>query len=143
MGAEYKATRIFTEISSETQDTLAKADLKCAQIQAVGEKTVFEAEGTIAPQMRTYNDYYTNMQKIGVHKSLAKNNELVVTGISGGEAANRLVLADAALRNETKNGKHEKESMAERSRILSELAVAGGNAQVRINVGGSEGRVKY
>lgn len=140
--AEEKCTRLYSNTLAETQDVEAKADLKCAQLQTIGDKAIFKAEGEIAPKMKQYNDHYTNMQKIGVQESLSKNDKLVVTGISGGEAANRLVMADAALsavkekyldQNNEKSSK--KLSSAERSSLLSELGIASGNAQVRINVG--------
>lgn len=82
------------------------------------------------------------MKKIAVNESLAKNHKLIVTGTSGGDSANRLVLADAALSTMKEENSffntYNNISAAERSRMLSEFAVAGGNAQVRIHVGGSE-----
>ena len=90
---------------------------------------------------KKYNEHYTNMQKIGVQESLSENDKLVVTGNSGGEAANRLVVADAALsdiQERYRNKENKSLSNKERSRLLSELAVAGGNAQVRINIGNDD-----
>merc|ERR1712232_207242 len=134
--AEEKSTILDANTSAKTRDIDAKADLKCAELQASADLMVFKAEGESASKMKTFNDHHTNMQKIGVQESLAQNEKLVVTGISGGNAANRLVLADAALKaiKENPNSTYDI-STAERSTILSELAVASGKAEVRINVG--------
>jgi len=50
--AQEKSTRVHANTLAETQDIEAKADLKCAQLQAIGERAIYSAEGTVAPKMR-------------------------------------------------------------------------------------------
>lgn len=131
--AANNSSRAYAEVQVTVKDLGAQAELKCSKLSAKGDEAIFSAEGDIAPKMRVFNEFTTNMKKMNVQESLANNSKLVVTGLSGGEAANKLILADAALSNH--GNTNNKDSGEERSRMLSELAVASGNASVRINVG--------
>lgn len=135
--AEAQSVKEYADVHATVMDMDAKAELTCSRLSARGDNAVFAAEGTIAPKMKVFNDYTTDMRKLDVQESLAGNSKLVVTGLSGGEAANQLILADAALGGV--GGGRGGISGEERSRLLSELAVAGGRAAVKIHVGGGAG----
>jgi len=60
-----------------------------------------------------------------VSSSLASNNNVIITGISGGDAANKMILADAALADSSNQ-------QTSRSDMISEIAVASGKAKVRL-----------
>lgn len=136
--AANNSSKAYAEVRATVRDMEAKADLRCDHLSADGDRALFSAEGDSAPKMRTYNDHLTNVRRLGVQESLANNARLVVTGVSGGEAANRLLLADAALSSDNFKDLNNKRDSEERSRLLSELAVASGRADVRINVGGPQ-----
>ena len=78
----------------------------------------------------------TNLQRIRAQDSLASNEQLVVTGTSGGDAANRMLLANASLRDHAKKIKSIKQD--DRNAILSEIAVAAGKADVRLMLGSDD-----
>uniref|UniRef100_A0A7S1Z6D7 Band 7 domain-containing protein n=1 Tax=Trieres chinensis TaxID=1514140 RepID=A0A7S1Z6D7_TRICV len=131
--AQAKAAITRCEAEAKVKETEAEADYKCAQMQAKGDKAVFHAEGVAAPKNRTLNEYTTSLLRLRAQDALASNKLLVVTGTSGGAAANRLLLADAALRGARSHGGSL--GKEERSALLSELAVASGTAKVRLHVG--------
>ena len=93
---------------------------------------LFNAEGVAAPKNRTLNDFTTSLHRLKAQAALASNELLVVTGTSGGTAANRLLLVDAALKDMGSRSSLDKE---ERTAMLSELAVASGTAKVRLHIG--------
>ena len=78
----------------------------------------------------------TSLQRIRAQNSLASNEQLVITGTSGGEAANRMLLANAALRDHAKKINSIKQD--DRNAILSEIAVAAGKADVRLMLGSDD-----
>eukprot|EP00978_Attheya_sp_CCMP212_P044874 scaffold325638_cov31-Attheya_sp.AAC.1 len=80
---------------------------------------------------RTLNEHVTSLHRLDAQSALALNDKLIVTGTEGGDAANQFILADAALRDIKKR---DPSSEQERSVVLSELAVASGQAQIRLNV---------
>ena len=49
--------------------------------------------------MRSVNEHKSKMLKIKVHESLAENDRIVITGTSGGNTANKIIMVDAALVN--------------------------------------------
>jgi len=104
----------------------AKADAVSALNESQGKKVLYRAEGVSAPKNKKLNEYLTSMRKIKAQEALANNDKLVVTGTSGGLAANKMLLADAVLRNTKKRPKF----TSERSNILSELALASGNSEI-------------
>jgi hypothetical protein len=60
---------------------------------------LFKAEVFASPMMRNFNSYYSKKLKIQVQAAMADNDKLVITGTSGGAAANLMLMADAALIN--------------------------------------------
>uniref|UniRef100_A0A7S2IFT9 Band 7 domain-containing protein n=1 Tax=Helicotheca tamesis TaxID=374047 RepID=A0A7S2IFT9_9STRA len=133
-GAERDAALIEVDAQTEERKIRAQAELKCAELSAKGEKAVFHAEGVSAPMNRALNEQLTSLKKLEAQQSLANNGQLIVTGTSGGEAANRLILAEAALEKSVKTFPSQRQQQ-ERSSILSEIAVASGKAQIRLNLG--------
>jgi len=120
------------ETQSKVDKIQAEADFKCSKLSAEGNKTRFEAEGVSAPLNRTLNEHITSLKKLEAQSALAMNKKLIVTGIAGGEAANRLILTEATLNDAQKN--KTPASASEKAGILSQLAVASGRAQVNINM---------
>ena len=112
----------------------AGADHECAKMSAAGDKARFKAEGICAPLNRTLNDHTTALKKFKAQERLAGNKHLIITGTSGGEAANRLILTEATLNDAA--SKRTTASAAETSAVLSQLAVANGTAEVRLNMWG-------
>lgn len=49
------------------------------------------------PLIRKSNDYKTKMLQIKAQQALADNDLLVITGTSGGDAANTMLMIDSAL----------------------------------------------
>jgi hypothetical protein len=49
------------------------------------------------PSIRNLNEYKTKMLQINAQQALADNDLLVITGISGGDAANTMLMIDSAL----------------------------------------------
>jgi len=115
----------------EMKDTEAKADAVCALNESKGNKELYKAEGFSAPKNRKLNEFLTSMRKIKAQDALANNDKLVVTGTSGGLAANNLLLVDAALKH-VKSGSN---LPSERSYILSKLALASENSNVNFTLG--------
>mmetsp|Transcript_35357 Transcript_35357/g.46825 ORF Transcript_35357/g.46825 Transcript_35357/m.46825 type:complete len:90 (-) Transcript_35357:1429-1698(-) len=85
---------------------------------------------------RALNEQLTSLKKLKAQQSMANNGQLIVTGTSGGEAANRLILAEAALKDHAQT--ISRGQQRERSAILSEIAVASGKAQIRLNIGSDQ-----
>uniref|UniRef100_A0A6U3VB99 Band 7 domain-containing protein n=3 Tax=Ditylum brightwellii TaxID=49249 RepID=A0A6U3VB99_9STRA len=135
---EAKAKAGIIEVEAETQEmkTNAEAEFKCAELSAKGEKAIFHAEGVSAPMNRALNEQLTSLKKLKAQQSMANNGQLIVTGTSGGEAANRLILAEAALKDHAQT--ISRGQQRERSAILSEIAVASGKAQIRLNIGSDQ-----
>jgi len=125
------------DITAEANATIAKlkahCEYECAKMSALGNKTLYQAEGVSAPLNRTLNDHKTSLKKYEAQHNLASNNRLVITGTSGGEAANRLILTEATLNDATKTPV----SAADTAAVLSQLAVASGKAEVRLNMWGA------
>mmetsp|Transcript_14164 Transcript_14164/g.20923 ORF Transcript_14164/g.20923 Transcript_14164/m.20923 type:complete len:524 (-) Transcript_14164:23-1594(-) len=122
---------MLAETKAKADKIMAKADLECSRLNAQGNKTRFEAEGVSAPLNRTVNEHTTALKKLEAQLAMASNDKLIITGTAGGEEANRLILTEATL-----NDAHKSTSVnaAERSAVLAQLAVASGNAKVRINI---------
>ena len=91
---------------------------------------LYRAEGISAPKNKELNEYLSSMRKIKAQEALANNDKLVVTGTSGGQTANQMLLADAALNN----SKNRIKFTSGRSNILKELAIASGNSKVCFNI---------
>ncbi len=49
------------------------------------------------PLTRNFNDYKTKVLQIKAQQALADNDLLVITGTSGGDAANTMLMIDSAL----------------------------------------------
>jgi len=126
--AELKSIQEKTQAKYASNEITAKSELESANLVAKGNKLVYNAHGKVAPMIRTLNSHLTNKKRLEVNDSLASNSKVIVTGISGGNAANKMILADAALSEV--NALHE--SSPSRSEMLSEIAVASGNAKVRL-----------
>lgn len=135
---EAEAAVITVAAEAEVKEQMAEAELKCAQLSAKGDKAIFNAEGISAPKNRTLNDHTTSLKRLEAQASLASNDKLIVTGTSGGDAANRLMLADAALKDSARRRGKVAPDPSERSALLSEIAIASGQAQVRLNVWGEQ-----
>jgi hypothetical protein len=115
----------------------ARAELECSKMAAKGDKALFKAEGISAPLNRALNEHTTALKKFEAQLQLASNEKLIVAGMTGGDAANRLILTEAVLNDA--EAKRSAMSAAETSAILSEIAVASGSAQVRMNMWGAGG----
>merc|ERR1719469_764139 len=129
--AESDCSIARVEADQESKDTEAKADAVCALNESKGNKELYKAEGFSAPKNRKLNEYLTSMRRIKAQEALANNDKLVVTGTSGGLAANNLLLVDAALKH-VKPGSNKP---SERSYILSKLALASENTKVNFTLG--------
>lgn len=141
--SDCKATELHAKTKAAVSVINAKAKLRATKLSAKGEKALFHAEGVSAPLNRTLNNHTTELKKYKAQEKLASNKNLVITGTTGGKAANRLILTEAALSagDSRKSSKKSKETTS----ILSQLAVATGKAQVRLNVwdDGNKGRLPY
>uniref|UniRef100_A0A7S2UGS3 Band 7 domain-containing protein n=1 Tax=Attheya septentrionalis TaxID=420275 RepID=A0A7S2UGS3_9STRA len=129
--SEANADIVRVNAFAEVEEIDAKAELSVAKHQAQADKALFKAEGASAVMNRTLNEHMTSLHRLDAQSALALNDKLIVTGTEGGDAANQFILADAALRDIKKR---DPSSEQERSVILSELAVASGQAQIRLNV---------
>lgn len=126
--------------NAKVEQLKAKADLECAKMSAQGDKALFQAEGVTAPLIRTLNEHKTALKKYEAQEELASNKKLILTGTSGGEAANRLILIEATLNDAATN--RTSASAAETSAVLSQIAVASGKAEVRLNMWGATNTVR-
>jgi hypothetical protein len=129
-----QAAEIKADTGAKIAQVTARADYECAKMSAESDKALFQAEGISAPLNRALNDHKTALKQYEAQQNLASNKKLIVTGTSGGAAANRLILTEATLNDAGK--RMTSASAAEISAVLSQLAVASGNAQVRINMWG-------
>lgn len=129
--SEATADIVRVKAFAEVEEIDAKAELSVAKNQAQADKALFKAEGVSAVMNRTLNEHTTSLYRLDAQSSLAMNDKLIVTGTEGGDTANQFILADAALRDIKKR---DTSSEQERSAVLSELAVASGQAQIRLNV---------
>lgn len=132
LSAKAESAVTYSETAYDVAEIKAKSQLECAQLAASGDKTLFKAEGTSAPKIRTLREYVTNQKKIEVQDALASNDKVVVTGKNGGTAANNLLLAEACISSASKSGT---------SNGIAELAVASGKADVRLYMAGGESSV--
>mmetsp|Transcript_33096 Transcript_33096/g.49964 ORF Transcript_33096/g.49964 Transcript_33096/m.49964 type:complete len:524 (-) Transcript_33096:132-1703(-) len=126
-----KSSIMQAETKAKSDKIEAKADLECSRLNSEGKKARFEAEGISAPLNRTVNDHNLALKKLEAQLAMASNEKLIITGTAGGEEANRLILTEATLNDARKNSVMDS---AETSAVLSQLAVASGNAKVRINI---------
>jgi len=131
--AESKSTKLNTEAKTEADIIRAKAEYECAVLQSTGDKVVFNAHGIAAPKIRQLRDFTTDQKKIAAQASLASNKRLVITGTSGGKAANKMLVADAALAD-IQNMDHSGLAGKARSDMLSEYAVSTGKAFVNLKM---------
>uniref|UniRef100_A0A7S4NII5 Band 7 domain-containing protein n=1 Tax=Odontella aurita TaxID=265563 RepID=A0A7S4NII5_9STRA len=136
--AEAKSAVSRCAAEAKVREVDAEAEAKYSELQAQGDKALFHAEGISAPKNRTLHEHTTSLLRLRAQDALASNDQLVITGTSGGKAANRMLLADAALSGlpQSRGGAV---SAEERSALLSELAVASGRADVRLHVGAGGG----
>jgi len=123
--AESKSEKGKTEANFNAKSIESKSELESANLIATGDKLVYSAHGKVAPMIRTLNNHLTKKKKLEVSSSLASNNNVIITGISGGDAANKMILADAALADSSNQ-------QTSRSDMISEIAVASGKAKVRL-----------
>lgn len=133
--SEAEATKLEVTAAAEVIELRAKAQLEFTKLRAQADKALFHAEGVSAPLMRTLNDHTTELKKYDAQQKLASNDKLIITGTTGGEAANRLILTEAALKGARTSEIQSKNT----SSVLSQLAVASGNAQVRLNMWDDQG----
>lgn len=129
--AESDCAVALAEADQEVNNIIAKADAVSALNESKGNKDLYNAEGFSAPRNRKLNEHLTSLRQIKAQEALANNDKLVVTGTSGGLAANKLLLADAALKH-VKSGE---QYSSQRSYILSKLALASHNPNVNLTVG--------
>lgn len=76
-----------------------------------------KAEVLTTPMMRNFNTHNSEMLKIRAQMALAENEMLVITGTSGGVAANNMLMVDASLINDI----NEQIPEPRRKRIFEEL----------------------
>lgn len=126
-----ESSTMQAETKAKSDQIEAKADLECMRLNSEGKKARFEAEGISAPLNRTVNEHNLALKKLEAQLAMASNEKLIITGTAGGEEANRLILTEATLNDARKNTVMDS---AETSAVLSQLAVASGNAKVRINI---------
>lgn len=134
MESKLEAAEVDVQVNAKIAILRAAADYECAKMSAAGDKALFKSEGICAPLNRTLNDHKTALKKFEAQEKLAGNKHLIVTGTSGGEAANRLILTEATLNDAA--SRSTAASAAETSAVLSQLAVANGKAEVRLNMWG-------
>jgi len=72
--------------------------------------------------LRHFNKHNSKKLKVQVFEALANNDRLVITGNSGGLAANRMLMVDAALVNSSMNDT----SDPRRKAIIDELNLLSG-----------------
>jgi len=118
------------EAVGEAKYTEAVADMQGAKFEAIGEEAVFRAEVISTPMMRQFNDHQTSLLKLKAQNALANNDKLIITGTSGGKAANKILMADAALKNKGLSTM----SYDKRQVALAELALLTGNAKVHFSL---------
>jgi len=128
--ADFEAAKSLQAANAKVRHVESNTNLQCAKFEAKGDKKLFTSYGESAPKIRTFNEHTTKKHRLAVQDALASNEKLIITGISGGEAANQILLVDAALSDTN----HLDMDGAERTKILSELAVASGRAYVRLKV---------
>jgi len=132
--AALEAAKTHADADFFCMDVSAKAKLECAQLSAKADDIVFKAEGVSAPKNRTLNNYLTEMRKLEVQNSLAENDQVIITGTSGGNAANKLLQVDACL-SDAKVSRTSSDGIAE-------LAIASGKADIRLYTNGNPQPVK-
>jgi len=123
--AESKSEKDKTEADFNAKSIESKSELESTNLIATGDKLVYNAHGKVAPMIRTLNNHLTKKLKLEVSSCLASNSNVIITGTHGGDAANKMILADAAL------GDHTNPKIS-RSDMISEIAVASGKAKVRL-----------
>lgn len=127
--ADAEASKALADARYHVANVKAKGQLECSILAAQADKTIFAAEGVSAPKIRTLNDHMTKMRQLTVQDALAGNDKLIIVGQSGGEAAGRLLLADACLADAAAG---QKNGTFSRSDAIAELAIASGRADVRL-----------
>jgi len=126
--AQSRSTKQETDANYEVNVVESKSELESANLKAKGDALMYNAHGTVAPMIRTLNNHLTEKKRLEVNDCLASNSKVTITGTSGGEAANKMILADAALAKANNSALFK----PSRSEMISELAVASGKAKVRL-----------
>ena len=93
-------------------------------------EALYNAEGISAEKNEKLNNYLTSKKVLEVQNALAQNEKLVVTGISGGRAANMMLKANIALKDSNIQNIPE----TSRTSMLSEIALAKGQSDIQFHV---------
>ena len=125
LSAEAESAKAYSDTNFTINVIKAQADLDCAKLSAQADKTMFKAEGMSAPKIRSLNNHITSVKKLEVQGALARNEHVIITGKSGGTSANKILLTDACISNNTKYRRSTNDGIAE-------LALASGKADVRL-----------
>ena len=94
----------------------------------------YNAEGISAKKNKRLHEYLTATKVIEAQNLLAENEKLVVTGTSGGRAANLMLKSNIALKDSNAHNIPE----SKRRSLLSEIALSKGQSDVRIHIGAEQ-----
>ena len=129
--AEREAAELLANTKVETETIVAAARLQKAKNEAKAAQIIAKAEGKIAPWVEKKKEHETMVKQMDVYKTLANNDNLVISGSSDGET-NLVAVADAILQNlDSPDGNSRSAIMAEMA-ILSRgtVPVPGGIAEL-------------
>lgn len=132
--SKLKSTVAKVDVEGDALFMGASSDLTCAQNQSSGEKARYNAEGISAKKNKRLHEYLTATKVIEAQNLLAENEKLVVTGTSGGRAANLMLKSNIALKDSNAHNIPE----SKRRSLLSEIALSKGQSDVRIHIGAEQ-----
>lgn len=104
---------------------LSEAALTGARNQAASKELMAKAEGVAAPYVEARKQFETKQKQIKVWGSLARNEQLVVSGETDSEL-NTMILCDAIMHGEAAEGT--------KSQVLAEMLVMQRGSKVMLNL---------
>jgi hypothetical protein len=127
--SEAKAAQITAEADMYCVEKISEGQLEVQRNDAKAMELIGDAEGTIAPLLYEYNMHQTDLRKLKVFESLAKNTSVIIAP-SENKDVQTMLLCDEILSSHDRRGGG---GGATRSEMLSELMLMRSGGQVALN----------
>mmetsp|Transcript_27822 Transcript_27822/g.50285 ORF Transcript_27822/g.50285 Transcript_27822/m.50285 type:complete len:534 (-) Transcript_27822:92-1693(-) len=114
--AEKEAAQLEATTMLEVETKLAEASLTAERNRADASRVLSSAEGVVAPYLAKKNAHTTNLKQMDVYRSLAHNQNLIISDTEDSDA-NLLVVAEAILADSANTGH------LSRSAVMAQLSL--------------------
>jgi len=124
--SEASAAEVKADAELYCYEKLSEARLQVEKNKAKAVEALGDAEGTVAPLLKAFNEHAINLEKMAVFEKLAGNSDAIIAP-TGSQDMEMLALVDHILHDSASSGK------STRSEMLSELMLMRTGGQVALN----------